>query len=48
MMEISLALAARCDAILQLARSPGADREVEAVRALGRPVYARLEDVPAP
>jgi hypothetical protein len=48
MMEISLALAARCDAVLQLARSHGADREVEAIRALGRPVYARLEDVPAP
>jgi hypothetical protein len=48
MMEISLALAARCDAVLQLARSPGSDREVEAIRALGRPVFTWLEDVPAP
>jgi hypothetical protein len=47
MMELSLALAARCDAVLQLARSPGADREVEAIRALGRPVFTRVEDVPA-
>jgi hypothetical protein len=48
MMEISLALAARCDAVLQIARSPGADREVDAIRALGRPVFTRIEDVPAP
>jgi hypothetical protein len=48
MMEISLALAARCDAVLHLARSPGADREADLIRSLGRPVYTRLEDVPAP
>jgi len=46
MMTISLALAARCDGCLQIARSPGADREAETVRALGRPVWARLEDIP--
>jgi hypothetical protein len=46
MMDISLALAARCGGVLQLARSPGADREVETIRSLGRPVYARIEDVP--
>ena len=40
MMEISLALAARCDACLQIGRSPGADREAEAIRGLGRPVFA--------
>jgi hypothetical protein len=48
MMEISLALAARCDAVLHLARSPGADREADLIRGLGRPVYTSLEDVPAP
>lgn len=48
MMEISLALAARCDAVLQIARSPGADREVELIHGLGRPVFTRVEDVPAP
>jgi hypothetical protein len=47
MMTISLALAARCDACLHLARSPGADREAELIKGMGRPVYARLEDVPA-
>jgi hypothetical protein len=47
MMTISLALAARCDGCLQIARSPGADREAEAIRALGRPVWVRLEDIPA-
>jgi hypothetical protein len=48
MMEISLALAARCDAVLHLARSTGADREADLIRGLGRPVFTRLEDVPAP
>ncbi len=46
MMTISLALAARCDACLQIGRSPGADREAEAIRALGRPVWTRVEDLP--
>jgi hypothetical protein len=46
MMGISLALAARCDGCLQIGRSPGADREAETVRALGRPVWTRLEDMP--
>lgn len=46
MMEISLALAARCDACLQIGRSPGADREARTIRALGRPVWARSEDLP--
>jgi hypothetical protein len=47
MMEISLALAARCDACLQIANSPGADREADAIRARGLPVWTRIEDVPA-
>jgi hypothetical protein len=46
MMEISLALAGRCDGVLRIGRSPGADREVEMIRALGRPVYDRIDDVP--
>lgn len=48
MMEVSLALAARCDACLQIARSPGADREAEAIRALGRPVWMQLDELPPP
>ena len=47
MMTISLALAARCDACLRIAQSPGADREAELIKGLGRPVYERLEDIPA-
>jgi hypothetical protein len=47
MMTISLALAARCEACLHIGRSPGADREAELIGSMGRPTYARLEDVPA-
>jgi hypothetical protein len=47
MMTISLALAARCDGCLHIGRSPGADGEAEAIRALGRPVWTRLEELPA-
>jgi hypothetical protein len=47
MMEISLALASRCDACLQIGRSPGADREAEAIRGLGRPVFPTVEALPA-
>ena len=46
MMEICLALAARCDACLRVSRSPGADREAELLRAAGRPVWESLDDVP--
>ena len=46
MMEICLALAARCDACLRVSRSPGADREAELIRAAGRPVWESLDDVP--
>lgn len=46
MMEISLALAARCDGCLQIANSPGADREAEAILKRGRPVWRRVADVP--
>jgi hypothetical protein len=46
MMDIALALAARCDALLQIGRSPGADREADVMRSLGRPVYTDLRDLP--
>jgi hypothetical protein len=46
MMAISLALAEKCDGCLQIANSPGADREAAAIAARGRPVWRRLEDVP--
>lgn len=47
MMMISLALAERCDACLHIGRSPGADREAGLIRALGRPVYTRIDQVPS-
>lgn len=47
MLPLSLALAERCDAILRLAGdSPGADLEVERVRARGGAVYASVEEIP--
>jgi hypothetical protein len=33
-------------ACLQIARSPGADREAEAIRSLGRPVFTAVEALP--
>ena len=47
MMEISLALAGRCDAGLRIGRSPGADREMNLLASLGRPVFGSIEAVPA-
>jgi hypothetical protein len=46
MMEISLALAGHCDAGLRIAHSPGADREMDLLVALGRPVFDSLDDIP--
>jgi hypothetical protein len=48
MMPLSLAAAERCDAALRIGGpSLGADQEVERIAAKGKPVYRRLEDVPA-
>ncbi|MEM1276486.1 MAG: DUF4406 domain-containing protein [Pseudomonadota bacterium] len=47
MMPISLALVERCDGLLRIGgRSAGADREVARMRALKRPVYFDLSEVP--
>ena len=47
MMPLSLAAAARCDAIVRVGGpSEGADREVEVVRAKGGEVYTDVADVP--
>jgi len=47
MMPISLALAARCDAVLRIGgASKGADKEMEVIRANGGRVFLRVEDVP--
>ena len=48
MMPLSLALADRCDACLRIGGpSVGADQEAERFRALGRPVYRDLAEIPA-
>ena len=41
------ALLARCDALLYLAPSPGADRELAEAERLGLPVYRAVEEIPA-
>jgi hypothetical protein len=46
MMELSLALTGRCDAGLRLGRSPGADREMDLLAALGRPVFESIDAIP--
>ena len=46
---LSNALVERCDALLRIGGpSVGADQEAALIRAAGKPVYARLEDVPDP
>jgi hypothetical protein len=47
MMPLSLSLAERCDAVLRLdGISPGADLEVERIKARGGVVYRSLADIP--
>jgi hypothetical protein len=46
-MKMSLAVAKRCDAVLRIAHSPGADREVDLVASLGKPVFENLEQIVA-
>jgi hypothetical protein len=46
MMAISLALAERCDGCLQIAKSPGADREAESFHARGLPVWRHVAEIP--
>jgi hypothetical protein len=45
-MRISLALIDRCDALLLVASSPGADRERDLVAAKGLPVYGDIGEIP--
>ena len=45
-MHISLAVVARCDAILLIGESPGANRERDLLVARGRTVYRNLLDIP--
>jgi hypothetical protein len=45
MMRMSLALAERCDSVLRLGRSPGADREVSFIEGQGKPVFDSLSEI---
>lgn len=47
-MAISLALVDKCDAILMIAESRGANRERDLIRSKGLPVYEDVSEVPAP
>ncbi len=41
-----LAMLERCDGLLRIAPSPGADRELARARELGMPVWTSVEGVP--
>lgn len=45
-MDISLAVIDRCEGLLLLAESPGANKERDLVLSKGLPVYYSLEEVP--
>src|ERR1044071_7106653 len=45
-MDISMAVIDKCEAILLRAESPGANRERDHIAAKGLPVYYALEEVP--
>jgi hypothetical protein len=47
MMTISLALIDKCDAILVIGSSPGANRERDLVKAKGLPVYETVDEITA-
>ena len=46
-MRISLAVIGACDALLLIGESPGANKERDLLLSQGKPVYRRIEDVPA-
>lgn len=45
-MDISLAVIDKCEALLLLAESPGANRERDLILAKGLPVYYSLSEIP--
>jgi hypothetical protein len=47
-MRISLAVVGACDALLLIGESPGANKERDRILAQGKPVFTRIQDVPAP
>jgi hypothetical protein len=47
MMVISLTLINKCDAILMIGNSPGANRERDLIKSKGLPVYEAVHEIPA-
>ncbi len=45
-MKISMAVIDRCEGILMIGSSPGANKEKELVQGKGLPVYYAIEEVP--
>jgi hypothetical protein len=45
-MRISLEVVGRCDALLLIGESPGANRERDLLLAMGKPVYRSVEELP--
>jgi hypothetical protein len=46
-MKISLALISKCDALLVIGESPGANKERDLILSQLKPVYYSLEEIPA-
>lgn len=46
MMDISLAVIDRCEGILILGESPGANKERDLILAKGLPVYYNIDEIP--
>lgn len=46
MMKISLAVIGRCDALLFIGESPGANRERDLATELGLPIYYAVDEIP--
>lgn len=44
--KISFAIVERCDAILMIGSSPGADKEKEIIEGRGLPVYNSIDEIP--
>ncbi len=45
-MKISMAVIDKCDAILMIGESPGANRERDLIVAKGLPVYSSIDQIP--
>ena len=46
-MTISLVVVGRCDALLLIGESPGANRERDLIASKGLPVYRSVDEIPA-